>query len=176
MNMTKVLKNLSLIVFIVSILFTLTACKDGSDHKHSYDMTSFESNDLEHWYKCKNCEEVNNRQLHVFSAAIQVSATYENVGYLSYTCVSCGYEKRVVNEAKLTHQFGLNYKADDVNHWHECLDEGYADLKEGLEPHTFDTGVQINATFDNAGYISYTCTTCGYVKKETNQNQLKTFL
>ncbi len=167
--MKKIIKHSMKIAIIFMMMFFIVSCKDSSkNHQHSFDMTTFETSDTEHWYKCKGCEEIYNKTEHAFDSGVQTEATYENEGFLTYTCY-CGYSKTVVNQAKKEHLYSVGWTYDDNKHWHACLDTGYTSLKTDEAPHTLDSGVQTNATFDSVGYITYSCTSCDYKKQVVNQ-------
>ena len=68
------------------------------------------------------------------------------------SCTACGYE--VV--AALGHSFSETWSTDADSHWHDCQ----CGEKEGLEPHSWDEGVE-----GDEGIV-YTCTVCGYSRTE----------
>lgn len=67
----------------------------------------------------------------------------------------------VVNSSHI-HDYAT-LKNDDTNHWYECE----CGETNGLEAHTFGAGVVTKQpTTTTTGVMTYTCSTCGYVKTE----------
>lgn len=97
-----------------------------------------------HWYACTVCGEKSDFAEHAPGA--------EATETTAQTCTACGYE--VV--AALGHSFSETWSTDADSHWHDCQ----CGEKEGLEPHSWDEGAEIDDG------IVYTCTVCGYSRTE----------
>ena len=97
-----------------------------------------------HWYACTVCGEKSDFAEHAPGA--------EATETTAQTCTACGYE--VV--AALGHSFSETWSTDADSHWHDCQ----CGEKEGLEPHSWDEGVE-----GDEGIV-YTCTVCGYSRTE----------
>ena len=59
------------------------------------------------------------------------------------------------------HSYSDDWSYDETYHWHNATCAHLTETADKAE-HTFDTGVEVEATFDSAGYVLYTCTVCGY--------------
>ncbi len=77
------------------------------------------------------------------------------------TCTVCGY---VIKDA-LGHTHNYNtMKNDESNHWNECV----CGDKSGVAVHTWDNGIVTKeATYDEEGKKTYTCSVCSYTKIES---------
>lgn len=62
---------------------------EQSDHKHNYS-TEWEFDEYFHYHKCNSCNEIKDRQEHVFDINV-VEPTYEDKGYTINTCKICSY-------------------------------------------------------------------------------------
>ena len=65
------------------------------------------------------------------------------------------------------HTYSSSYEYDDTYHWHPSIC-GH-DVRSGEEKHTF-TSTITDPTYEQGGYTTYTCPTCGYsyIDNETN--------
>lgn len=70
------------------------------------------------------------------------------------------------------HSFLTEWSVDSQGHWHGAACE-HTDVKADAAYHTFDGGVEHPATFTEKGYTVYTCTVCGYEKKEYGSELLQ---
>ena len=69
--------------------------------------------------------------------------------------------------SKNKHNFSSEWKNDEKYHWHECVTKKHTDIADKAD-HTFDVGVVTKeATEDEEGVKTYTCTTCGKTKTAT---------
>lgn len=59
-----------------------------------------------------------------------------------------------------THKYGMEWKYDETNHWHECEDGEKADITA----HTFKQIIDKEATATEKGSKHEECTVCGYKK------------
>ena len=66
-----------------------------------------------------------------------------------------------------SHTWSENWSSDATSHWHACTDEGCTEVSDKAD-HTFDEGEEAKAaTYNSEGEKVYTCTVCGYEKKES---------
>ena len=65
-----------------------------------------------------------------------------------------------------THTYHTHWRKNPTHHWHACQEDGCeATLEKG--EHIWNVGtVVVPATRDAKGEIDYTCTVCGYTKRE----------
>ena len=159
----------------VTSMGALSACSiDDSNHTHTYsDEWTFD--ETYHWHnaECAHMSETKDKAKHTFDDGTETPATFESAGYITYSCTVCDYEKQVEGEAKLEHNYSdkLTHENGDT-HWYACIDEGYESLKKGETEHVFDDGVYTEATFESAGYTSYTCV-CGFTKQIEGEAKLE---
>lgn len=151
----------------VTSMGALSACSIGvSNHTHTYsDEWTFD--ETYHWHnaECAHMSETKDKAKHTFDDGTETPATFESAGYITYSCTVCDYEKQVEGEAKLEHNYSDKLTHDNGDtHWYACIDEGYESLKKGETEHVFDDGVYTEATFESAGYTTYTCV-CGFTKQ-----------
>ncbi|MGM9969976.1 MAG: InlB B-repeat-containing protein [Anaeroplasma sp.] len=64
------------------------------------------------------------------------------------------------------HSYATAWNNDASNHWHECAATD-CNEKSDLAAHTWEEVVTKPATDEEAGEKTYTCTVCGYSKKES---------
>ena len=140
----------------------------NTSHEHTFD-DKWEYNDTYHWHSSTCGHDVKaNEERHNFTSTV-TDPTYEEGGYTTYTCSTCGYSY-VDNETdKLEHNYSSSWSYDENSHWHACTDEGYEDLKKDESSHNF-TSIVTDPTYEEGGYTTYTCSTCGYsyVDNETD--------
>lgn len=78
---------------------------------------------------------------------------------VSLMLTACGGEEH-------THTYQTEWSKDSVHHWHACEDEACAEVSD-KEEHAWDEGtITTEATADNDGVKTYTCTACGQTKTE----------
>ena len=183
----KLFKLLSTLIVTFSVL--LTSCSSNSSqgtnsgnssnnggggssntsHEHTFD-DKWEYNDTYHWHSSTCGHDVKaNEERHNFTSTV-TDPTYEEGGYTTYTCSTCGYSY-VDNETdKLEHNYSSSRSYDENSHWHACTDEGYEDLKKDESSHNF-TSIVTDPTYEEGGYTTYTCSECGYsyVDNETDK-------
>lgn len=174
----KLFKLLSTLIVTFSVL--LTSCSSNSSqgtnsgnssnnggggssntsHEHTFD-DKWEYNDTYHWHSSTCGHDVKaNEERHNFTSTV-TDPTYEEGGYTTYTCSACGYSY-VDNETdKLEHNYSSSWSYDENSHWHACTDIGYEHLKKDESSHNF-TSIVTDPTYEEGGYTTYTCSTCGY--------------
>ena len=139
-----------------------------SSHEHTYS-SSYEYDDTYHWHPSTCGHDVRSgEEKHTFKSTI-TDPTYEQGGYTTYTCSTCGYSYIDNETNKLEHNYSSTWSYDEYSHWHACTDKGYEHLKQDESNHTFTTSIT-DPTYEQGGYTTYTCSTCGYsyVDNETN--------
>ena len=156
-------KILSLIVTLFSTLgVALSSCSNTttSTHEHTYS-SSYEYDDTYHWHP-STCghDVVSDKEKHTFKEEV-TDPTYEQGGYTTYTCSTCGYSYVDDETNKLEHNYSSTWSHDEHSHWHACIDKGYEHLKKDESSHNF-TSTITDPTYEQGGYTTYTCSTCGY--------------
>ena len=158
---------LNSLVSVLSILcISLTSCTNSqsslatSTHEHTYS-SSYEYDDTYHWHPSTCGHDVRSGvKKHTFTTSI-TDPTYEEGGYTTYTCSTCGYSYVDDETDKLEHNYSSSWSYDEDSHWHACTDKGYEYLKKDESSHNF-TFVVTDPTYEEGGYTKYTCSTCGY--------------
>ena len=119
---------------------------------HSY-KSEWSSNAEKHWYECSVCGDKSSEANHIPGA--EATETTDQV------CTVCNF---VMQEALgHTHDYN-NSKNDDTNHWKECVCGEKAEVSQ----HTWNDGeITKEATVDEEGVKTYTCTVCGHSKDES---------
>ena len=119
---------------------------------HSY-KTEWSSNAEKHWYECSVCGDKSSEANHIPGA--EATETTDQV------CTICSY----VIQVSLGHTHNYeNIKKDDANHWKECA----CGEKNEITAHTWNNGeVTKEATVDEEGVKTYTCTLCSCTKNES---------
>ena len=185
----KLFKLLSTLIVTFSVL--LTSCSSNSSqgtnsgnssnnggggssntsHEHTFD-DKWEYNDTYHWHSSTCGHDVKaNEERHNFTSTV-TDPTYEEGGYTTYTCSTCGYSY-VDNETdKLEHNYSSSWSYDENSHWHACTDEGYEHLKKNESSHNF-TSIVTDPTYEEGGYTTYTCSTCGYSYVDNQTDKLE---
>ena len=183
----KLFKLLS--TFIVTFSVLLTSCNSSQEsnsgnssnnggegssntsHEHTFD-SKWEYNDTYHWHPSTCGHDVKgDKERHNFTSIVK-DPTYEQGGYTTYTCFTCGYSY-VDNETnKLEHNYSSTWSYDEYSHWHSCTDKGYEHLKKDESNHTFTTSIT-DPTYEQGGYTTYTCSTCGYSYTDDEVDKLE---
>ena len=119
---------------------------------HSY-KAEWSSNAEKHWYECSVCGDKSSEANHIPGA--EATETTDQV------CTVCNF---VMQEA-LGHTHNYNSsKNDETNHWTECACGEKAEVSQ----HTWNDGeITKEATVDEEGVKTYTCTVCGHSKDES---------
>ena len=119
---------------------------------HSY-KAEWSSNAEKHWYECSVCGDKSSEANHIPGA--EATETTDQV------CTVCNF---VIQEALgHTHNFNSS-KNDETNHWTECACGEKAEVSQ----HTWNDGeITKEATVDEEGVKTYTCTVCGHSKDES---------
>lgn len=113
----------------------------------------------------------NDKEMHSFEDEV-TPATYDECGYTTHTCTVCGYSYVDGETDKLAHKYSPNWSYDSMRHWHQCIDDGYEDLKSDRSLHTFKTEI-MPASYESGGYTTHTCTVCGYSYVDSESDQLE---
>jgi len=152
-------------IFLVGLLSILSLCACNNEKVHEHNPSENWSSDKnDHWKTCDGCSELLDKASHSFGSWETVKdATEEEVGSKKRVCGECGYEE-TAEIAKLEHSHSLSDWVNDLNeHWKTCGSCGEIVDKAS---HTWDNGVEDSLVTLEKGNATYTCTTCGYSKKE----------
>ena len=83
---------------------------------------------------------------------------------LCISAAACG--KQDGGDTTDKHEAKTEWQWNEAEHWHDCATEGHTDKLE-VAAHTFDAGViTVEPTETATGEKTFTCTVCGYAKKE----------
>ena len=174
--MKKLFKTLFLLSFVG---MAITACNNTSkpeEEKLTY-ATEWSTDAVEHWHVCTSEGhegEKGDLAEHTFNEGVVTPATYEADGYTTYTCTVCGYSYQGNLVHKLSHHYSEQWFVDNESgtHYHACTDEGYTHLRADEAEHDYDLGVTTPATYEAAGYTTYTCKVCGHKDVHAGDAQL----
>ena len=83
-----------------------------------------------------------------------IEPTFESNGFNTYTCIKCGYSY-VETIPQLEHSYSSTWTHTKKYHYHQCIDEGYENLKIDYGEHEYES-----TTID--GITTYTCRICDY--------------
>ena len=132
---------------------------DGNGSTHSRHCTA------------ENCEfqEIGEHQWD--SGTVTQEATTQEAGVKTYRCTLCGATRTESIPKLHEHSWSESWGGSGEYHWHECEAEGCGisdnNLKQGYGPHSWDGGVVTKeATTQEAGIKTYTCTVCKATKTE----------
>ena len=93
-----------------------------------------------------------------------VEPTCTTVGSKSHHCTRCDDKSDVTEVPANGHSYLTDFVFDEANHWKECACGEKADTAV----HTWDNGVVTKeATVDEEGVKTYTCTDCSHTKSES---------
>lgn len=153
--MKRGIRKIILLLFAATCLtFAFTACggnkTECEKNGHSFS-TEWLNDATDHWHKCAKCEEISDKDAHVYDNDVDA------------TCNTCGYERA----AHTAHTAGTVWENDETNHWHVCTASG-CEEKLDTAAHTWDKGaITTEATFVNDGVKTYTCTVCAKTRTES---------
>lgn len=153
--MKRGIRKIILLLFAATCLtFAFTACggnkTECEKNGHSFS-TEWLNDATDHWHKCAKCEEISDKDAHVYDNDVDA------------TCNTCGYERA----AHTAHTVGTVWENDETNHWHVCTASG-CEEKLDTAAHTWDEGaITTEATFVNDGVKTYTCTVCAKTRTES---------
>ena len=134
-------------------------------HTHSYG-TDWKYDNTNHWHECA-CGDKADLAAHSASEWIVDTAATETAdGSKHKECTVC---KKVLETAPIpatgsthTHSYGMDWKYDDINHWHECECGDKADTAA----HSFQWVIDKAATKEATGTKHEECTVCGAKRSE----------
>ena len=138
---------------------TMTPAADGHTHKYG---TEWKYDKTNHWHECE-CGNKADITAHNFKWIVDKEATTTEKGSKHEECTVCGYKKTAVDISKIdshNHKYGMEWKYDETNHWHECEDGEKADITA----HNFKWIIDKEATATEKGSKHEECTVCGYKK------------
>ena len=140
---------------------------------HSYS-DSWLNDNIGHWHKCENCDDVTEKILHNWnSGKITSEATEYEEGEILYTCIDCSYTKtESIPKLPHTHNYAIEFSNDNTSHWHECR----CGEKNEVENHKYGNPVILQAaTCESEGLKKYTCSVCQYSYEEKIEKLPHTF-
>ena len=140
---------------------------DKLEHHYS---TEWNHDDNSHYHECtdQGCTERKDEAAHQFTTNV-IEPTYTTKGYTRHTCSICGYYYDDTYVDKLEHHYSTEWSHDDTNHYHECMDQGYEELKTDIANHDFsiknpqDIYLRSKATCEDKATYYYVCSICGAV-------------
>lgn len=160
-----------LLAGVVTILaLAMIGCQTDTDtHEHTYS-SEWTSDATSHWHPaiCEHTSEVSEKTAHTFDKGVVTKeATETETGIKTYTCTICKYEKKEsIAVLPHTHKYSTEWTSDATNHWHAATCEHTTEVKDKAT-HSFNEAVVTKeATETEKGEKIYTCSVCGYVKKE----------
>ncbi|MCR5079367.1 MAG: leucine-rich repeat domain-containing protein [Bacilli bacterium] len=139
--------------------YTYTETIGKKEHHYA---SEYSHDEQFHWHACTDegyGELYVDKKEHDFETRV-VEPTYEEEGYTLHTCKDCGYSYKDTPIQKKEHHYSQEWSHDGFMHWHQCIDEGYEDLKCDYETHNYSIE-ETPATFEEYGYKVYTCDDCG---------------
>ncbi len=139
-------------------------------HEHTYDDSSWASDDDYHWHKA-TCghETVKDKSQHVFSEWTTIKdATETGDGEKKKTCTVCDYEvKETIARLGHTHTFSSDWSKDEKNHWHAATCGHTNEVSDKAE-HTFgEWTTDEEATENKEGKKHRICSVCSYIENGT---------
>ena len=134
-------------------------------HTHSYG-TDWKYDNTNHWHECE-CGDKADVAAHSASEwIVDTAATETTDGAKHKECTVC---KKVLETAPIpatgsthTHSYGMDWKYDGTNHWHECECGDKADTAA----HSFQWVIDKAATKEATGIKHEECTVCGAKRSE----------
>lgn len=132
-------------------------------HDHEFS-TGWINNDNYHWHEC-SCGEKGSYAPHTSNGGVVVvPATESDPGVTLYFCTDCGRLLRKEISAVHSHDYGTDWISNISYHWHEC----FCGTKKDMAQHVMDSGrVTKQPTESETGIMTYSCTICGQVIRET---------
>ena len=152
-----------------------TALADEEDsqptHKHVWD-TNWTKDENSHWHVCtvEGCPEKDQESAHQFTTTSETPATCYKDGSKTETCSVCGYVRTTTYSATGAHSFSDAWTSDETSHWHTCTTPGCPEISGKAPHHANGNGIITEPTCTQAGFVTYTCETCGktYTQKTAN--------
>ena len=136
----------------------------GGEHTHSYG-SEWKNDADNHWHEC-SCGDKKDTAAHTAGEwIIDTPATATTDGSKHKECTVCGYTMATetipaTGGGEHTHSYGIEWKNDADNHWHECSCGDKADKAA----HDFKWVVDKEATATQKGSKHEECRVCGYKK------------
>ena len=172
-------KVLLLGLLIAPLGMSIVACKktpsesqnppvDGTENGHKLkDTYSHDGN--YHWLECNDCRDLFKKGPHTWdNGQVTKAATDTEEGTKTYTCSICNATKTETIPSLSsghTHNWSAEYTKTSDYHYRTC--SGCDDVFD-KNFHDWDNGVVTKeATADEEGIKTITCTVCGYTKTET---------
>ena len=178
------MKKISKLLFCLSILgMSLSSC-GGSTHTHTFS-SEWTYDETNHWHAatCEHKDEVSDKGPHTFSNwIVDIDPTEDDFGSEHRDCTVCNYrETRSIDKLEHVHVAGTPVKENEIAP--TCTEKGSYDLvtycvKDHVEMsrehiivnelgHDY-VAVETHATYEAAGFITYTCSRCHDTYVEEN--------
>ena len=148
------MKKLLFSLLLMASVLCISSCALGA-HKHTY-APEWKTNETHHYKACteEGCDSRAAEGTHSFGEGTSVGN-----GDARYECTVCGY-------AKIEHSHALDseYIKDAEGHLRACIYSGCG-YREEKSAHTYGDPVP-----EQDGFNRYTCTVCGYEKREMHSH------
>ena len=120
-------------------------------------------NDNTHKKTCETCDATRTASHNWGEGVVAKEPTEEEEGLMTYTCGDCGHTKgESIDKLEHVHNWSDWAQNNETTHIRSCRCN-----ETETEKHSFDEGVVIQAPSHLAvGEIVYTCSVCGYEKRE----------
>ncbi len=164
------MKRKSIIVMLALVLTIafFTAC--GEKHKYS---DEWKFDETGHWHECikKKHTDITEKLPHELTWTEKTPAGV-HIDKVEKGVCECGYETERTIANTGTHTYSEEWKKDESGHWHESSCDAkvptHAVMKKDFAVHVFDEGVETKpADYGVVGERTFTCTVCGFEKKES---------
>jgi len=133
--------------------------------------TDWSKNETQHWYSCTvhtDCVSRGEYADHNWSLGeITALPTEATEGIKTFICTDCGQTKE---EAIAKCTYSTKWSSVSTHHWHICKEHSDCGSKGSYGEHNWDGGaITTFPTETKKGIKTFTCTDCGYTKKEDIQ-------
>lgn len=147
-----------------NVTYTCSVCRATKTDTHTHTFaTDWTTDDNYHWYAATCGHDViDSKTAHTEdSGTVTLPPTETTEGTKTFKCSVCGYVMRTETlpstGTEHVHDFGTEWKHDNINHWHEC---DCGNISENA-PHTpSDWIVETPATINSEGVKIKKCTVC----------------
>ena len=141
-----------------------TFSEDEVVHVHEY-KTTYDYDENGHWRECVAGDARIDEGPHRFGDWITDENPSEiNTGHKYRQCEVCDYkEEETIPVLEHTHR-AINWSYNDTTHYYVCLGCGE---HYDIEAHNFEETAHVDPTSTQDGYVTETCSICGYVRTTT---------
>ena len=144
--------------FVVRAIFS-----QGQAPVHVHDYGEYRYNSEQHWQQCA-CGDIINKGNHEYGDwTTDVQPTELSEGHKYRTCSVCSYmQEETIPVLEHQHTSDGSWLSNSTGHYHVC--SGCGEIY-GLEAHDFEETDRQDATDDQDGFVTETCTVCGYERQ-----------